>query len=182
MLDAGVMREQAAQEALGNKGAGAEHEVRLARGSKTARPSSGAGEVNAPNGGKKLLTDHRPDEKGFVATPSDPTAYRPAKEIVANFPRYAPNQKALIRILREHPEIRRWSPKPHRLSVHMGDWQKHIERQEGINRQAAIEAARRSVWICSACHKFYADMIDTSCCPGCKQAGTLKPIIGRPGK
>jgi len=85
------------------------------------------GEAAAERQNPLGLPQEKRDEKGFVEAPSDPDAYRAANKILADFPVQAPTYKDLTRILEAHPEIRRWKPSKHRLSVHLGDWQKYVE-------------------------------------------------------
>ena len=79
--------------------------------------------------------DDMPDEKGFVKSPSDESAYRSATRIVADFSTHLPTYKDLTRILATHPKpfIRRWKPTSQRLFVHMGDWQEHVDSTSNVS-------------------------------------------------
>jgi hypothetical protein len=124
----------------------------------------------------------KPDEKGFVQNPTDPAAYQGARRICKRSPLYAPNDKALKRILDAHTEIRRCKPSPQRLSVHLGDWDKYVQAEEEASKRAAADLAKRPLWCCNACSKIFTDLTDISSCPHCHSANTLKPVAGRAGK
>jgi len=81
-----------------------------------------------------------PDDRGYVATPSDPSAYVPASDIVS---KHAPAAlcltiKQLTQILEDYPTNRiRWTrppgkkgnPRPNRRSVHLADFFDYVERR-----------------------------------------------------
>jgi hypothetical protein len=76
------------------------------------------------------------DDDSQGAPPLDPSAYLPAAKVVEMHPAIAKSPKVLARILRQHPEIRRWKPNAQRLLIHAGDWQKHVDLQSKRSRGA----------------------------------------------
>ena len=73
----------------------------------------------------------RPDANGYVKNPSDPSSYRSAKDILNKHWGLEKTDKQLRRVLKEHPEIRRWRPKAQRLSIHISDWFAHLDKEKG---------------------------------------------------
>lgn len=81
-----------------------------------------------------------PDATGYVASPSDPTSYVPMARIRADYcdDVALTSIKEIRKVLENFPTNRvRWtrppskktgSPHPQRLSVHLVDWEQHVER------------------------------------------------------
>jgi hypothetical protein len=88
--------------------------------------------------GDGAKSDAPPDEQaetidatGLVTNPKDETAYRPATDVLRNHTpaAVAVTYKQFTAILERHPEIRRWIPRPQRLSVHLADWLDYVRKE-----------------------------------------------------
>lgn len=93
----------------------------------------------------------KPDASGFVAAPSDPTAYLPQAQIMAE---HLPDEvmireKELANILRDYAANRvRWTrprgkngiPRPNRRNIHLTDWKRYVEgRTADTKREPTAE-------------------------------------------
>jgi len=82
----------------------------------------------------------KPDERGYVKSPMDPTRYVSANDILTKFtpPELSVTMKELVRILTDYHTNRvRWTrpfdkkgrPIPNRRSVHLNDWAAYVKRR-----------------------------------------------------
>ncbi len=99
-----------------------------------------------PDAGPGGTTSDAPDEHGYVAAPSDPSAYVAAKRIMTE---HTPTEvkvtaKELPKLLRDYAANRvRWTrprgqdgkPRRNRLLVHLADWTAYIERRNGLDAE-----------------------------------------------
>lgn len=114
----------------------------------------------------------QPNAKGYVKTPSDPDAYRPATYIQKKCKKSVLAYKQLIAILDKHPEIRWTRPegRSNRRSVHLGDWHKYEDGLPGVpepttaqdptpDQIAAAKASnpKQRRWECKNCCEVYAE-------------------------
>ncbi|MFH2000309.1 MAG: hypothetical protein ABIK28_11550, partial [Planctomycetota bacterium] len=78
--------------------------------------------------------EHLPNETGEVKKPLDPDAYTSAKLLIKDNFEIIPNIRALHKLLKDQPDIRRWKPSQQRLCIHLGDWKKYIEKIESNSK------------------------------------------------
>ncbi len=101
--------------------------------------------VTAGNGSQESV-----DSKGFVTSPSDPTAYVSAATIRRE---HCPDglsltHKQLVAILAKNPKIKQWRPRSNRLSVHLPDWLAYLSKatesrdRDGLLDDPALIEAR----------------------------------------
>lgn len=104
-----------------------------------------------------------PDERGYVASPADPAAYVPVRNVLADHTpaELAISMKELGTIIEDYHTNRvRWTrplgkdgrPIPNRRSVHLGDWTAYVKRrlpaeEDGFPRltEAELESRRAAV-------------------------------------
>jgi hypothetical protein len=84
------------------------------------------------------------DEEAYPEPQEDPGAFRPATELLRVSP--PETYKALSRVLKEHPEIRRRKPSPQRLEVHLGDWYR-VVTEEAARDFAAGGVGDDTAWL-----------------------------------
>jgi len=75
----------------------------------------------------------QPNAQGYVQSPSDPSAYVSAMSILNEHcdPIIATTRRHIRKILDDNPEIRRWKPRINRMNIHLADWAKYVNKQQG---------------------------------------------------
>jgi len=120
---------------------------------------SGGSQLPNATSAEAVSQGDRPDERGYVKSPIDPTAYAPAAEILANHtpPKLVISMKELVAILGDYRTNRvRWTrpigkncqPMRNRRSVHLGDWTAYVKRrlpadEDGFPRMTEAEFESR---------------------------------------
>ena len=149
-----------------------------------------------PDDGKDRQID-TPDPKGFVVAPSDVKAYLPAARIIDShwpippLPKVANRNKALLKVLDDHPDIWRWRPtdderktyklKNCKLMVHLGRWQHYINSQKTRLDDGFRAVAAKETWRCLKCRKGFVLAPDQANCPFCGSSNVERVIL-RTGK
>jgi len=133
-------------------------------GRRAQQPDAGADNtVNA-----EVKKNDEPDERGYVESPTDPTAYVPATDILTEHTPAAlsVSMKELGTILEDYHVNRiRWTrplgksrqPMRNRRSVHLGDWTAYVKRRvpadaDGFPRLSEAELESRKAAVRNSKH------------------------------
>jgi hypothetical protein len=143
----------------------------------------------APSVGEPAGATPEADATGLVTDPSDAKAYVPACKIVREHWPVPPlekvrnRNKALWKILGEHPEI--WRRQPvggkYKLMVHLGRWSSFLDAESDRLGKGLKAIAAKGHWMCRKCRNVFIPPPDGESCPQCKSQD-ITPVIPRPGK
>ncbi len=138
--------------------------------------------------------DDTPDDRGFVKSPSDKSAYMTTQELIDKHGKalkLKSKRKELGKILQSNPRIRRWKVEdvddecrrlriPKRAyCIHRGDWQAYVDQQTTLTKKALEEVSSRGFWTCRKCKNVFEVAPEQASCPSCG-SGDIAPVMGRP--